>query len=401
MPSQKKNPTFAIVACEKSSDNLGAELITGLKRIFPRANFIGVGGSAMRRAGISSLFDMQELTAHGLVEVIPKLPKLFSLRQKIIDKVLSAKSDIFIGIDAPDFNLGLARKFRQHKIKTVHYVSPTVWYWRPKRIVKVSQAADLLLCIFPFEPKLYRELGKKYNVKVNAVYIGHPLADKIPLSCNKNKARQELLGLRGLPRDSKCLAFMPGSRATEIKNLGQVFAQTAKLCLAQAEAEADGKEAKLHCLFSAVNKDVAKQLKDLLQQNNLPKDKYSVVTGKSHKLIEAADAVLLASGTTSLEVMLFKKPMIVTYIINPITTLIGKAMRTSKHFALPNILLGREVVPELLNEEVRAEDLAERLMRKLRQEDQAAKQAKSFLAMHKKLRMNSSQRAAELVAKLV
>lgn len=381
-----KRPLIALVACEESADYLGGVLMKELKKLFPQVSFIGVGGYSMQREGMDSLFPMEKLTALGIVELLHRLVSLIHIREKLVSIMIKHKPDIFIGIDAPDFNLVLAEKLRKRGIRTVHYVSPTVWAWRAKRIYKIARATDMLLCLYPFEINYYKEQTKLRKVKVNAIYVGHPLADEVPLVTEKKKIRKEL----GLTAKTY-IALLPGSRRIEQRNMAELFIHSAMRCLQYRDD--------LSFIISAINENAAKYLNRLLKLNKAPLDKFCVITRSSRKVIGASDFVLLASGTASLEAMLIKRPMICVYKLPFITYIILKQMVHIPYISQPNWLLGEKVVKEFIQYDANAEDIAKEILHTINIPKDILN--KKYTAMHKILKNNAAQRAAHSVAKLI
>jgi len=290
------NLRIALVAGEASGDILGAGLMRALKARHPAVEFIGVGGPLMQAEGLTSYFPMERLSVMGLVEVLGRLRELLARRKKLVADLIAAKPDVFIGIDAPDFNLNIELKLRQAGIKTVHYVSPSVWAWRQKRVLKIREGCDLMLTLFPFEARFYEEKG------VPVRFVGHTLADAIPLEADRAAARAEL----GLP-DGPLVALMPGSRGGEVGRLGALFLDTAQ-CL---RALRPGVRFVMPCA-SAQRRA---QLEELLVGRDLP---LTLLDGQSHLALAACDAVLIASGTATLEALLYKRPMVVAYRLAPL-----------------------------------------------------------------------------------
>jgi lipid-A-disaccharide synthase len=378
-----KNPTIALVAGEASGDQLGAALIERLKKRYPQARFAGIGGKHMKAAGLDAWWDSEELALFGLVEVLSHLPRLFRLRSELTQRLLDLKPDVFIGIDAPDFNLGLEIKLRKKKIPTVHYVSPTVWAWREKRVRKIGRAADLVLCLFPFEPDFYSKHG------VKAVYVGHPMADQIDPSPDPATARSRL----GLNASAPVIALLPGSRANEVSRLAEPMILAAKKLSSQqprpqfVTAMANDK---VLALFSETMKRL--QFSDI-----------QLVSDDPRTVIAAADVVMSASGTATLETMLVNRPLVVAYRLSATTIFLLKHLRLLKpqHFSLPNILAGETLVPELIQNEVSGESLARETAKWLDNEAARASLEQRFLDIHNDLRCDASMRAAEAVSELL
>lgn len=383
-----QKPRVAIVACEESGDYLGAALIKELKHFYPNASFLGVGGVAMRKQGLKSLYKLEELTAHGIVEIIHRIPKLLNIRNSLAKQIVTHKADIFIGIDAPDFNIKLEERIRHQGIKAVHYISPTVWAWRPNRVFSLAKAVDLLLCVYPFEVEIYKKFYKEKNVSVKATYIGHPLADEIPLKSNKKIARKKL---QLEPAKNKYIAVLPGSRFSEIKRLSDIFVCA---CLKFLE-----KNEHTHFIFAAINNNAAQHIRQTLNKNNFPAGKQSIFIRKGREIIAAADAVLLASGTASLETMLIKRPMVIAYKLPTLTYWILNNLITSKYISHPNFLFNKAIIPEFVQNQVTPSNIAKSLHEQL--SCNFSDTEKQFTSMHKKLKRNASLNAAKLVAKLL
>jgi lipid-A-disaccharide synthase len=367
----------ALVAGEASGDILGAGLMQALKARHPQVEFIGVGGPRMEAEGLRSYFPMERLAVMGLVEVLGRLCELLGRRKRLIRTLIAAKPDVFIGIDAPDFNLTLELKLRQAGIKTVHYVSPSVWAWRQKRVLKIREACDLMLCLFPFEARFYLD----HQVPVR--FVGHPLANTIPLQADRAGARETL----GLAQDDAVVALLPGSRGGEVARLGELFLDAAE----RLRALRSGVQFVLPC----ANAERRAQLEAMLAGRNLP---LRLLDGRSHEALAACDAVLIASGTATLEALLHKRPMVVAYRVAPLTYRILKRLVTSPYISLPNLLAERMLVPELIQDAATPDALAQTLAPLL---DDGAVQTEGFDVIHRALRQDASQQAADAVLKLV
>jgi lipid-A-disaccharide synthase len=331
------NLRIALVAGEASGDILGAGLMRALKAQHPAVEFIGVGGPLMQAEGLTSYFPMERLSVMGLVEVLGRLRELLARRKLLIQTLIEEKPDVFIGIDAPDFTLNIELKLRQAGIKTVHYVSPSVWAWRQKRVLKIREGCDLMLTLLPFEARFYEEKG------VPVRFVGHTLADTIPLQADRAAARAEL----GLP-DGPLVALMPGSRGGEVGRLASVFFDAAE----RLQSMKPGIRFVLPC----ASPQRRAQIETLLEGRNLP---LTLLDGKSHLALAACDAVLIASGTATLEALLYKRPMVVAYRLAPLTFWILKRMVKSPYISLPNLLAQRLLVPELLQDDATPEALAQ------------------------------------------
>jgi lipid-A-disaccharide synthase len=377
------SPTFALVAGEASGDQLGSALIFELKKIWPDAVFVGVGGPGMRSAGMETWWDSEELTVFGLFEVLKHFPRLLRLRRQLRQRLLGLRPDVFIGIDAPDFNLGLEIQLRRTGIRTVHYVSPTVWAWRAKRVRKISRAADLVLCLFPFEPDFYRDHG------VSAVYVGHPMADQIPEYSDQADARNAL----ELQDSSPVIALLPGSRSGEVS----------RLCGDMLDAVSLIEKTYPEALFLAA---IANQkTAEIFKQAMTDKDNFGVqlITGKPRTVIAAADVVICASGTATLETLLINRPMVVCYRVAPSTYRLAKTLGLVKlkNISLPNILAGEALVPELLQHDASGERMAQETNTWLNDKQASRELSERFSHMHTHLRREASKQAARAISVLM
>ncbi|WP_339410069.1 lipid-A-disaccharide synthase [Pseudomonas sp. EA_35y_Pfl2_R5] len=366
----------ALVAGEASGDILGAGLMQALKAQNPQIEFIGVGGPLMQAQGLNSYFPMERLSVMGLVEVLGRLPELLSRRKRLINTLIDAKPDVFIGIDAPDFNLTLELKLRQAGIKTVHYVSPSVWAWRQKRVLKIREACDLMLTLFPFEAQFYQD----HQVPVR--FVGHPLADTIPQQADRAAAREAL----NLAQDQLVVALMPGSRGGEVSRLGSLFLDAA----VRLRTLRPGIQFVLPCS----SPERRAQLEQMLVGRDLP---LTLLNGRSHEALAACDAVLIASGTATLEALLYKRPMVVAYKVASLTYRILKRLVTSAYISLPNLLAERLLVPEMIQDAATPEALAQLLAPLL---DSGAVQTEGFDVIHRALRRDASVQAAQAVLQL-
>ncbi|PKM00540.1 MAG: lipid-A-disaccharide synthase [Gammaproteobacteria bacterium HGW-Gammaproteobacteria-9] len=367
----------ALVAGESSGDILGAGLMQALKTQYADVEFIGVGGSRMQAEGLQSYFPLERLAVMGLVEVLGRLPELLARRKRLVDTLIQQRPDVFIGIDAPDFNLGLELKLRRAGIKTVHYVSPSVWAWRQKRVLKIRDACDLMLTLFPFEAKFY----DAHQVPVR--FVGHPLADAIPLCADRAAARQAL----GLPVDGLVVALMPGSRGGEVARLGDLFLSAAERLRAMRPG--------IRFVMPCASPERRLQLEQMLVTRDLP---LTLLDGRSHDALAACNAVLIASGTATLEALLFKRPMVVAYSVAPMTYRILRRLVKSPYVALPNLLAQRLLVPELLQDAATPEALAQSLSPLL---DDGDVQTEGFDSIHRTLRCDASSQAADAVLRLI
>lgn len=376
---------IALVAGETSGDGLGAGLIGELRKRFPNAQFVGIGGDAMRHAGCETWHHASELSVMGLAEVLRHLPRLLKLRREFRTRLLAWKPDVFIGIDAPDFNLGVERWLKQRGIRTVHYVSPSVWAWRQKRAAKIGASADRVLCLFPMEPAIYARHG------VDARFVGHPMADALPLQPDRAAARAAL----GVPMEAPVLALLPGSRLGEVGRLAQPFLEAARLV---AEATP-----RLKVLIPAANDHCKNMLAPLLAATPFPSPRPRLLDGQAREAMIAADVVLLASGTATLETMLAKRAMVVGYRISALTYRIVKwfGLLKVERYALPNVLAGEDLAPELMQDDCTPEKLAAAVLHWLRHPEAIAALQPKYLQLHHALRQDASARAAEAVAELL
>jgi lipid-A-disaccharide synthase len=366
----------ALVVGEASGDILGAGLMQSLKARYPQIEFIGIGGPLMRAQRLQSYFPMERLAVMGLVEVLGRLPELLARRKRLIKTLIAERPDVFIGIDAPDFNLGVELKLRQAGIKTVHYVSPSVWAWRKKRVFKIRDACDLMLTLFPFEARFYEE----NHVPVR--FVGHPLADTIPLESDRLAARAAL----NLNAEDPVVALMPGSRGGEVARLGALFLDAAE----QLRTVRPGIQFVLPC----ASPERRAQLEQMLAGRDLS---LTLLEGRSHEALAACDAVLIASGTATLEALLYKRPMVVAYKVAPMTYRILKRLVTSAYISLPNLLAQRLLVPELIQDAATPDALAESLSPLI---DGGQVQTEGFDVIHRALRRGASEQAAEAVLQL-
>ncbi len=371
---------IALVAGEASGDILGAGLIRALKQQYPDARFEGIAGPLMMAEGMDSLVPMERLSVMGLVEVLGRLRELLGIRKQLRQRWLDNPPDVFVGIDAPDFNLPLERRLREANIATVHYVSPSVWAWREKRVNKIARSTDLMLCLLPFEKQFYDRNG------VDARFIGHTLADELPIEADTAAARKQL----GLPDQSLTVALLPGSRGGEVERLAPLFLETARWLLQR--------RSDLRFLIPAANVERMKQLQQLLDGQGLP---VTLVEGQSREVMLASDAVLMASGTAALEGMLLKKPLVVAYRMAPLSYAIISRMLKVPYVSLPNLLADEPLVPELLQDQATPDALGQALLRQLSDSTHREYTVRRFTELHRQLRLDASARAAEAVLELI
>lgn len=371
---------IGIVAGELSGDTLGEGLIKAIQVRYPDAEFVGIGGPKMKALGCDSLFDMEELAVMGLVEVLGRLPRLLKVKAELVRHFTQSPPDVFIGIDAPDFNLRLEKNLKDAGIKTVHYVSPSVWAWRQKRIYKIAAATNLVLAFLPFEKAFY----DKFDVPCE--FIGHTLADAIPLDNDKNQARTEL----GLQLDKRWLAVLPGSRGSEVSMLAEPFI---KACQMLSQRHPD-----LGFVVAVINSKRKAQFEQVWQ-SIAPELSFVLLEETARNSIQAADAVMLASGTVALECMLIKRPMVVGYNVNRITAFIAKRLVKTDYVSLPNILAEQQLVKEFLLEECNPENLCNEVDRLLTSDNQPL--LDKFTEMHQWIKKDADTQAANAVLNLI
>lgn len=371
---------IGIVAGEISGDILGAGLIKAIKTQYPDAEFVGIGGPKMIEQGCDSLFDMEELSVMGIVEVLGRIRRLLHVKAELVRFFTDNPPDVFIGVDAPDFNLRLEKTLKHSGVKTVHYVSPSVWAWRPKRIFKIEAATHLVLAFLPFEKEFY----DKY--KVPCQFIGHTMADDIPMVSDKRAAQDTL----NLDPSRRWLAVLPGSRGGELALIAEPFIQACQLLKKQ--------HPDLGFVVAAVNQKRREQFESIWQQT-APELDFTIVDDTARNVITASDAVLLASGTVALECMLVKRPMVVGYKIKPLTEWIVRKLVISKFASLPNVLAGRELIPEFLTKDCTPENLAKQVNIYL--ESDNSELIAEFTKMHQWIRKDADNQAAKAVLELI
>lgn len=376
---------IGIVAGEVSGDTLGAGLISELKSRYPEAEFIGICGPQMQAAGGTSLFPMERLSVMGLVEVLGRLRELFGIRDALFRKFTEEKIDLFIGIDAPDFNLRLSALLKPAGIPAVQYVSPSVWAWRQERVQGIRESIDLVLCLLPFEKKFYDAHG------VGAEFVGHPLADALPLENDTAAARRQL----GLEPGGEYIALLPGSRGGEVSRIAPVLFAAARRILK--------KRPQARFIIPAINAARRADIEAQLLAAGLEAGIFdnSLGAGVGRLVMGAADAVVLASGTATLEAMLLKKPMVVAYRLHWLTFFIARFMVKSPYISLPNLLAGEKLVPELVQRAATPRAIARETLHWLEDAAYRERSLRRFTGLHESLRQNADQRAADAVARLL
>lgn len=372
-------PRIALVAGEASGDLLASLVLPELRARLPAAQCAGIAGERMRAAGCEAWHDVRELSVRGYAEVLRHLPRLLLLRRRLIRRLLDWPAALYVGVDAPDFNLGVAARLRAAGVPTVQFVSPAIWAWRPHRIERIRRAVDHMLLVFPFEQPIFERAG------IRATYVGHPLARTIPLWPDAAAARARL----GVPADVPLVAVLPGSRAAEVASLGPPFLG--------AIAQLQRGDARLRCVLPVAAPALRPQLEQQLQSVAVDRDRVHLLDGRSHDALEAADIVLVAGGTATLEAMLFKRPMVAAYRVPRLTEWITLRQAVIPYFSLPNIMLGRYAVPEFLQEAVRADSLARSLARLLENHTATGALTSQFAEQHERLLRDTPQLTAQAI----
>ncbi len=386
MAISRKTLRIGIVAGEASGDILGAGLIRALREHCGELVVEGIGGPLMLAEGCRSFFAQDRLAVMGLIEPLKRLPELLHIRRSLREHFIANPPDVFIGIDSPDFNLSLEQSLREAGIRTVHYVSPSVWAWRQGRLKKIARAVDLVLTLFPFEEKFYREHASEYP-GLRAVCVGHPLADSIAMEADVIAARAQLDFSVG----SQAVALLPGSRAGEVARMGRLFLDVARWCLHERPD--------LCFIMPAANLAREQQLRAILvDYADVP---VRLVTGQSQLCMAASDAVLMASGTTTLEAMLLKKPMVVAYKMAALSYAIISRLLKVPYVALPNLLADEKLVPELLQGEATVENLGKALLVTLNDDVRAGQLQRRFSELHHAIRRDASRTAAVAILSLL
>lgn len=374
----KRPLTVGLVVGETSGDILGTGLIRALKARVPNARFLGVAGPLMQAEGCEAWYEMEELAVMGMVEVLESLPRLLKLRKNLTRRFSDLKPDVFVGIDAPDFNITLESRLKQRGIRTIHYVSPSIWAWRQKRVFKIGKATDLVLAFLPFEKEFYDRF------KVPCRFIGHTMADSMPLQPDREAARIAL----GIDPEVRCLALLPGSRTAELAMLSADFLKTAQRLRSHYPD--------LEVIVPFVNPKRREQFEHIMADVT-PKLTIHMLNGKGREAMIASNAALLASGTAALECMLAKCPMVVGYRMKSFTFWLAQRLVKTPYISLPNLLAGRKIVTELLQDDCVIDKLAAALMPFLEDSSQSEKLQQSFLALHKSIRCGADEQAAQAV----
>lgn len=370
---------IGFVAGEASGDLLAAPVIAALRQHLPSAQFGGIAGDRMIEAGATAWWHVRELSVRGYAEVLRELPRLVRMRSALRARLLAGRPAVVVGVDSPDFNLRLEMQLRAAGVPTVHYVSPSIWAWRPKRIEKVRRAADRVLLVFPFEQRIYDEAG------IAATYVGHPLASIIPPRADAAAARARL----GLEGDAPVVALLPGSRRAEVQHIGPAFVEAAALMRKR--------EPRLRFVLPVADPGLRDLLAPALAGVGEAAERIALVDGRSHDCLAAADGVLVASGTATLETALFGKPMVIAYRMPTASYWIMRRMGTVTFVGLPNILAGEALVPELLQDDATPAGLAEALLAMLDDRPRCERLRERFAAMHESLKRDTPRLAAEAI----
>jgi lipid-A-disaccharide synthase len=380
-------PFVALVAGEASGDLLAGHLVRALRERWPHARFAGIAGPKMVEAGVEAWWPSEKLAVRGYVEVLRHYREISGIRSALARRLIADPPDVFIGVDAPDFNLDLEVRLREAGVKTCHFVSPSVWAWRAGRMDKIRRAVSHMLCLFPFEEKLYRDAG------IAATFVGHPLADVIAPDASQADARSAL----GLPEHARVIALLPGSRQSELRYLADRFVTAAQYMSRMLP------EAKFVVPLASPETEVLWRdtVLALEARTGIPVPPMVMAPRATHRALAACDVALVASGTATLEVALFKRPMVIAYNMAPITWSMMRRMKYQPYVGLPNILCGKFVVPEFLQEDASAENLAQATLSFLQQPNHGAQVAECFAGLHHMLRRGSAERAATAVADLL
>lgn len=374
---------IAVVAGESSGDLLGSQLILALKKRLPHADFFGIAGPKMQAAGCTSVVPMEKLAVRGYLEVIRHLPELLRIRRQLKRQLLADKPDLFIGIDAPDFNFGLEKTLKQAGVPTIHYVGPSVWAWRSERLKKIGQCVSHMLLLFPFEEKIYREAN------IPASYVGHPLAEIFPEVPDQLAVREVL----EIPPQKAVFTLLPGSRQSEVEMLAALFVETARKLLDRYP----------NALFLVpfVTRETRLLFEQEIWKQGAQELPFRLMFGHAHEAMQAADVILLASGTATLEAMMSRQPMVVTYRLSSLTYRMVKRKLRLPYVSLPNVLAGKFVVPELLQDDATSDNLLQAISNLYDDKRLATALSHRFADLHLSLRCGAAERAADAVCSVL
>ena len=371
---------IGMVAAEASGDLLASAVLRGLRHSTDDLSTFGIGGPAMRAEGFDAWADIAELSVRGYVEVLAALPRLLALRRSVARRLIAHQPELFVGIDAPDFNLGLETRLRASGVRTIHFVSPSIWAWRPERIEGIRKAVDHMLLVFPFEQSIYDRAG------IPATYVGHPLADMLEPVDDPEPARSVLQ----LPRDRPVIALLPGSRPDEVRYMGRVFLETARWIHQQ--------RSDCHFVLPAASAPLFERLRrqaaELGLDGRLP---LTIVSGQSHRAMAAADAVLVASGTATLEAALIGRPMVIAYRMAEISYRLMRKRGLLPWIGLPNILCEQSLVPEFIQHQATPEAMGRALLSQLDDAVRHRSLRERFAALHASLRCGCAERSAQAI----
>lgn len=375
---------LALVAGEVSGDLLAGAVLEQLRQAEPQLATFGIGGPKMVETGFDAWWSSETLAVRGFVEVLSVYPKLAGIRRDLVSRLLKAPPKLFLGVDAPDFNLDLERRLKEKKVRTAHFISPSIWAWRGGRIDKIAKAVDHMLVVFPFEEQIYRK------AKIPATFVGHPMADQIPLESPTELAREKL----GFSKTDRVIAILPGSRLSEVEHNGPRFIKT----MQEIARLRDDWVFVLPCATEAIQQILKKQLAAAGIGKSFP---LKLLSGHSHRAIAASDGVLVASGTATLECALFKKPMVIAYHMNPISYQIMKPMAYLPFVGLPNILSGAFVVPEFIQSAARPREMAFALISQVESDEEVFRLKKRFTEIHLELKQDCANRTSQVLQSLM
>lgn len=371
--------TVAMVAGEASGDLLAAHLIAALKRHLPEARFVGIGGLQMQREGFDAWWPSEKLAVHGYAEALRHYRELAGIRKRLLARLIDRRPDVFIGVDAPDFNLWLEERLKARGVPTIHYVSPSVWAWRAGRLGKIARSVSHMLALFPFEPDIYRRNG------IPVSYVGHPFADMIPLDVNRAAAKEQL----GVAKAGPVFALLPGSRQSELRQLASLWVDTAS-CLRERFPDSV-------FLVPLVSRETRRMFEEAIWRQGAQELPFKLLFGHAREALAACDAALVASGTATLEAALLKAPMVIAYRLAPLSWHLMRRMRLQPWIGLPNILAGRFVVPEFIQQDASAENLAQALGNLVGDTQVKAAIERVFQSLHRQLRQGTADKAAAAI----
>lgn len=370
---------IAMVAGEASGDLLAAHLIAALKRRLPAASFVGIGGAKMQREGFDAWWPSEKLAVHGYSEALRHYREISGIRHQLLKRLLDQRPDVFIGVDAPDFNLWLERRLKARGVPAIHYVSPSIWAWRRGRLGKIVKSVSHMLTLFPFEPDIYKNQG------IPVTYVGHPLADVLPIDVNRTDAKDKL----GVEKDTPVFALLPGSRQSEVRNMAEVLVETAKRLHARFPRAA--------FLVPLVSRETRLLFEEAIWKCSASEISFKLLFGHAQDALAACDAAIVTSGTATLEAALQKAPMVIAYRMSPLSWFVMRRMRLQPWIGLPNILAGRFLVPELLQNEANPDNLAQVVGNLVVDPVSCSRLAKAYSEQHRQLQQNTAEKAAAAI----